>query len=172
MSDKLSDEQLLKIWKCANGTHPDLGIFTRMVIDYGRAVLAAASPAPAIPAEPVPPFGWVQPRGGNYFTRSELSAKRVGGLIPVWTTPPTSAAPAISESEDAARWIATSDRLPSSAEGVLVAVEFFGPGDWRIKVGYLGEQGGWHVFGGSWTPTHWMPLPEPPIDAARKGEKS
>ncbi|MGS1028794.1 hypothetical protein [Burkholderia glumae] len=50
MSDKLSDEQLLKIWKCANGTHPDLGIFTRMVIDYGRAVLAAASPAPAIPA--------------------------------------------------------------------------------------------------------------------------
>ncbi|WP_052231200.1 helix-turn-helix domain-containing protein [Burkholderia glumae] len=66
MSDKLSDEQLLKIWKCANGTHPDLGIFTRMVIDYGRAVLAAASPAPAISesedaapsfASPLTPFG-------------------------------------------------------------------------------------------------------------------
>ncbi|MGN4188742.1 Lar family restriction alleviation protein [Burkholderia gladioli] len=83
-----------------------------------------------------------------------------------------SSAPAISESEDAARWIATSDRLPSSSDEVLVAVEFFGAGDWRIKVGYLGEEGGWHVFGGSWTPTHWMPLPEPPIDAARKGEKS
>ncbi|WP_186118305.1 DUF551 domain-containing protein [Burkholderia gladioli] len=85
---------------------------------------------------------------------------------------PTEPAPAISESEDAVRWIATSDRLPSPAEDVLVAVEFFEPGDWRIKVGYFGEQNGWHVFGGSWTPTHWMPLPAAPIDAARKGEKS
>ncbi|WP_257811664.1 hypothetical protein [Burkholderia glumae] len=50
MSDKLSDEQLLKTWECANGAHPDWGIFGRMVIDYGRAVLAAASPAPATPA--------------------------------------------------------------------------------------------------------------------------
>ncbi|MGS1071484.1 hypothetical protein [Burkholderia glumae] len=60
-----------------------------------------ASPAPAIPAEPVPPFGWVQPRGGNYFTRSEVAAKRIGGLMPVYASPPASIAPAISESEDA-----------------------------------------------------------------------
>ena len=44
---------------------------------------------------------------------------------------------------------------------VLLAVEFDGPGDWRIKCGsfYSNE---WHVFGASWKPTHWMPLPKPP----------
>ncbi|WP_186257830.1 DUF551 domain-containing protein [Burkholderia gladioli] len=131
------------------------------------AIIRAASPAPAIPADPM-------------SDQQILDiAKRV---TPAFRESPAScialvraalkAAPAISESEDTARWIATSDRLPSSAEEVLVAVEFFEPGDWRIKVGYLGEQGGWHVFGGSWTPTHWMPLPASPVDAARKGEKS
>ncbi|MDN7703307.1 hypothetical protein QZM15_33010 [Burkholderia sp. AU44665] len=34
------------------------------------------------------PFGWAQPKGGNYFTRSEVSAKRVGGLVPVYLAPP------------------------------------------------------------------------------------
>ncbi|WP_126242259.1 DUF551 domain-containing protein [Burkholderia gladioli] len=105
--------------------------------------------------------------GGIYATSVHAFARGIEQAVLA-----ASPAPAISESEDAARWIATSDRLPSSSDEVLVAVEFFGAGDWRIKVGYLGEEGGWHVFGGSWTPTHWMPLPEPPIDAARKGEKS
>jgi len=37
------------------------------------------------------------------------------------------------------------------------------PGDWRIKTGYWFEQEGrWVVFGASWTPTHWCPLPSPP----------
>ena len=47
---------------------------------------------------------------------------------------------------------------------VLLAVEFDGPGDWRIKCGsfYSNE---WHVFGASWKPTHWMPLPKPPVSA-------
>ncbi|MBB3010695.1 hypothetical protein [Cupriavidus alkaliphilus] len=44
---------------------------------------------------------------------------------------------------------------------VLVAVEFDGPNDWRIKVGAL-QQGHWRIFGGSWTPSHWMPLPAAP----------
>lgn len=50
---------------------------------------------------------------------------------------------------------------------VLLAVEFDGPGDWRIKCGsfYSNE---WHVFGASWKPTHWMPLPKPPVSARRK----
>lgn len=120
-----------------------------------------------------------QPQGA-YPHPTEDDMSGIGSQVPThWmplpadpTTDSLKAAPAISESEDAARWIATSDRLPSSAEEVLVAVEFFEPGDWRIKVGYLGEQGDWHVFGGSWTPTHWMPLPASPVDAARKGEKS
>lgn len=34
------------------------------------------------------PFGWVSARNGNYFTRSERIAKRIGGLIPVYATPP------------------------------------------------------------------------------------
>lgn len=48
-------------------------------------------------------------------------------------------------------------------ELVLVAVEFDRPGDWRMKVGSLSaDHGTWHVYGASWTPTHWMPLPPPP----------
>lgn len=44
---------------------------------------------------------------------------------------------------------------------LLLATEFFGKGDWRIKCGsfYDGE---WHVWGASWTPSHWMPLPAAP----------
>ncbi|WP_257834589.1 helix-turn-helix domain-containing protein [Burkholderia glumae] len=111
MSDKLSDDERARErfraamsplpceWSERDGKFMDAGVQLAWFA-WNKAL--AASPAPAISAEPVPPFGWVQPRGGNYFTRSELSAKRVGGLIPVWTTPPTSAAPAISESEDAA----------------------------------------------------------------------
>lgn len=58
-------------------------------------------------------------------------------------------------------------------EIVLVAAEFDGPGDWRIKCGYLdGQTAKWRVFGASWEPTHWMPLPPPPTSSAdsRKGE--
>lgn len=44
---------------------------------------------------------------------------------------------------------------------LLLATEFFGAGDWRIKCGsfYGGE---WHVWGATWTPSHWMPLPAAP----------
>ncbi|WP_186077518.1 DUF551 domain-containing protein [Burkholderia gladioli] len=124
--------------------------------------LLAASPAPAITMPPLTDAMRAVLTNENciYGTPDELYAALV------------MAAPAISESEDAVRWIATSDRLPSPAEDVLVAVEFFEAGDWRIKVGYFGEQNGWHVFGGSWKPTHWMPLPTAPIDAALAGEKS
>ena len=50
-------------------------------------------------------------------------------------------------------------------KAVLLAVEFDGPGDWCIKCGsfYSNE---WHVWGASWKPTHWMPLPKPPVSAA------
>lgn len=37
--DMLTDEDLLRLWKKANGTHPDWGVFGHMVIDYGRIVL-------------------------------------------------------------------------------------------------------------------------------------
>ncbi|WP_186019896.1 Lar family restriction alleviation protein [Burkholderia gladioli] len=141
----------------------------------GEAIAAwnrRASPAPAIPAHT---RAWIEKLidcfdvdDVKYIGPDDASCY-VNALREMLDA---QSAPAISESEDAVRWIATSDRLPSPAEDVLVAVEFFEAGDWRIKVGYFGEQNGWHVFGGSWKPTHWMPLPTAPIDAARKGEKS
>ena len=50
---------------------------------------------------------------------------------------------------------------------VLVAAEFDGPGDWRIKMGSKSANGKWTILGGSWTPTKWMPLPATP-NAARQ----
>ena len=67
-------------------------------------------------------------------------------------------------SDPATQWISVKDRLPAMNELVLLATEFFGPGDWRIKAGgrNSGMPGGWQVFGASWTPSHWMPMPLPP----------
>ncbi|MGZ5077008.1 MAG: hypothetical protein ACXV9R_10330 [Methylobacter sp.] len=50
-------------------------------------------------------------------------------------------------------------------EMLLLAAEFDGPGDWRIKIGYRDTEnrsGHWSVFGASWIPTRWMPLPDAP----------
>lgn len=35
------------------------------------------------------------------------------------------------------KWIKCSDRLPELDIHVLVAVEFFGPGDWRQSIGAI-----------------------------------
>ncbi|HBV9231135.1 TPA: DUF551 domain-containing protein [Klebsiella aerogenes] len=62
-----------------------------------------------------------------------------------------------------AGWIPVSERVPIPGVDVLVAKEFFGPGDWRRKVGHVRhEDSGWNIYGASWTPTHWMPLPAAP----------
>ncbi|WFW79184.1 DUF551 domain-containing protein [Citrobacter braakii] len=58
-------------------------------------------------------------------------------------------------------WIPVSERMPEGSEEVLCTKEFDGPGDWRKKVGYW-LAGKWTVYGASWTPTHWMPLPAAP----------
>lgn len=58
-------------------------------------------------------------------------------------------------------WVACSERMPMDGFDVLCASEFDGPGDWRRKVGYW-NCGKWVVYGASWTPTHWMPLPATP----------
>lgn len=58
-------------------------------------------------------------------------------------------------------WIPVIERMPEGSEEVLCTKEFDGPGDWRKKVGYWHE-GKWVVYGASWTPTHWMPLPAAP----------
>lgn len=67
-------------------------------------------------------------------------------------------------------WIKCSDRLPEYNTEVLVTAEFDRPGDWRHSIGALDSNmrdsaaWKWWVKGASWTPTHWMPLPEPPAD--------
>ncbi|MBR8150020.1 hypothetical protein [Burkholderia vietnamiensis] len=55
--------------------------------DAVQRVAAILSRSPAMAAEAEKPFGWAQPKGGNYFTRNESSAKRIGGLVPVYTAP-------------------------------------------------------------------------------------
>ncbi|AUW07805.1 DUF551 domain-containing protein [Klebsiella michiganensis] len=64
-------------------------------------------------------------------------------------------------------WIPVSERMPDDSSDVLCTAEFDGPGDWRRKVGYWHE-GKWVVYGASWMPTHWMPLPAAPQEV--KGE--
>lgn len=64
----------------------------------------------------------------------------------------------------AGKWIPVSERMPEGSEEVLCAKEFDGPGGWRKKVGYL-LAGKWTVYGASWAPTHWMPIPNSPQEA-------
>ena len=48
-------------------------------------------------------------------------------------------------------------------EMLLLAGELDGPGDWRIKIGYWDEDlQRFKIFGASWEPSRWMPLPDPP----------
>lgn len=65
-------------------------------------------------------------------------------------------------------WIPVSERMPIPGVDVLVAKEFFGPGDWRRKVGHVRhEDSGWYIYGASWTPTHWMPMPAAPQEVRK-----
>ncbi|MDD8576862.1 DUF551 domain-containing protein [Escherichia coli] len=62
------------------------------------------------------------------------------------------------------RWGAAGD----TKTAVLVAVEFDRKGDWRMKwatyiPGHPDANDGWIIPGASWKPSHWMPLPEPPL---------
>lgn len=51
-------------------------------------------------------------------------------------------------------------------EVLLLASEFDGPGDWRIKCGYFdNDRGCWKVWGASWVPTRWAAIPAPPGSA-------
>ncbi|AIV66092.1 hypothetical protein [Burkholderia pseudomallei] len=82
------------------------------VISAIDALEVAVRSAPADAGEAAP-FGWAQPKGGNYFTRNELSAKRIGGLVPVYTAPPAARAASLTDEqresiEHAARWLARS----------------------------------------------------------------
>lgn len=50
-------------------------------------------------------------------------------------------------------------------EMILLAGEFDYAGDWKIKVGYYhSEVESWKIFGASWKPSRWMPLPAVPCN--------
>ncbi|EMV2185190.1 DUF551 domain-containing protein [Escherichia coli] len=66
-------------------------------------------------------------------------------------------------------WISCSERMPDSKTAVLVAREFDRKGDWRMKwatyiPGHPDANDGWIIPGASWIPSHWMPLPEAPLE--------
>ena len=54
------------------------------------------------------------------------------------------------------------ETAPKEAQ-LLLTAELDCRGDWRIKTGYY-DTGveAWFVWGASWKPTHWMPLPAAP----------
>ncbi|MGY0156390.1 DUF551 domain-containing protein [Edwardsiella tarda] len=65
------------------------------------------------------------------------------------------------------KWIKCSEQMPKHGVPVVVSCEFDGVGDWRFKIGVRTSKGnlataGWLIPGASWTPTHWIPLPNPP----------
>ncbi|HBD4868578.1 TPA: DUF551 domain-containing protein [Escherichia coli] len=81
-------------------------------------------------------------------------------ITPLYTAQP---APVTPDS-----WISCSERMPDTKTAVLVAVEFGRKGDWRMKwatyiPGHPDANDGWIIPGASWKPSHWMPLPEPPL---------
>jgi hypothetical protein len=54
------------------------------------------------------------------------------------------------------------ETAPKDGSLMMLAAEFDRPGDWRKKVGGYWD-GEWNVFGASWIPTRWMPLPPDPL---------
>lgn len=61
-----------------------------------------------------------------------------------------------------AGWLSI-ETAPKDGTIIILAGEFDYPGDWRIKMGYWDEfDNRWYLFGGSWIPKKWMPLPAAP----------
>lgn len=85
---------------------------------------------------------------------AELAVKCISEQLP---------APALSPAQGVG-WVKVSDQLPEIGEHVLCAYEFDAPQDWRVKMGAYVLPGIWRIWGASWRPTHWQPLPLPPKD--------
>lgn len=87
---KLNEFASLQRWFGANGYE---GPNAKYQIEQSNRLHAEILAAPlAQSASDAQPFGWVQPKGGNYFTRSEVTAQRIGDLVPVYLAAPRAAA--------------------------------------------------------------------------------
>lgn len=59
------------------GENPTLPAWQYPVLQQAIALLVSQVEQPE-------PYGWATPGSGNYFTRNEAIAKRIGGLIPIY----------------------------------------------------------------------------------------
>ncbi len=118
----------------------------------------AAPPAPVVPEEkPMP----------NPLSMYAVDAVAAIAEVRGWNA----CRAAMLQSQDSGikdSWISCSERMPNTKTAVLVAVEFDRKGDWRMKwatyiPGHPDANDGWIIPGASWKPSHWMPLPEPPL---------
>ncbi|WP_423995879.1 DUF551 domain-containing protein [Klebsiella michiganensis] len=135
---------------------PTTSIIARVALELNKRILAGNSP--------VIPEGYVmvqkEPTEQMYDAGDrQMATKQVWDAM-LAAAPQQHNAPQ-NIPEIIPQWIPVSERMPEGSEEVLCAKEFDGPGDWRRKVGYL-LAGKWTVYGASWTPTHWMPLPASP----------
>lgn len=64
------------------------------------------------------------------------------------------------------------ETAPKDGTVMLLAGVLDGPQDWRIKLGYwYADAVQWHIWGASWNPLHWQPLPLVPQVAGVMPEK-
>ncbi|MBU9164238.1 hypothetical protein [Burkholderia multivorans] len=89
------------------------------------------SRSPAMAAEAQKPFGWAQPKGGNYFTRNESSAKRIGGLVPVYTAPQPAQADAPAEAREPHSDDVAVDSFAAAMKHKLALARAKGRGGWE-----------------------------------------
>ncbi|WP_231755892.1 MULTISPECIES: DUF551 domain-containing protein [unclassified Burkholderia] len=139
--------------------HPDSADAFRWYYTGRLDEACSGTPSSQLAAAPI---GYCE-RTGGCVCGGDLPRVREG--CSEWVKVESQAARATTANEtgaEGANWIPVSRKLPARGEGVLVAVQFDHADDWRMKVGGLSDEGTWTVFGASWTPSHWMPLPPPP----------
>lgn len=124
-----------------------LGMLGTNTMAWLRKVAADYLSKPAAPEPVGEPFGYFRALPFGW----EQCGEHDDGAVALYTRP----APGVPEG-----WRDAKNDPPPVGVDVLVAAEFDGPGDWRIKVGGRNpeQRNGWWVFGASWVPQVWMPL--------------
>ncbi|EPH9933842.1 DUF551 domain-containing protein [Klebsiella oxytoca] len=164
------------VWLEAVASNPHMHSITTSTI--AMVALELNKKLEAAGNSPVIPDGWqlvpVEPNGDMLAAAQDAYGETEGDIAStlraaiaaaLHDTPALNSVQSVVTVSDA--WIPVSERMPIPGVDVLVAKEFFGPGDWRRKVGHVRhEDSGWNIYGASWAPTHWMPLPAAPQEAS------